>query len=348
MAKSRRQIIEEMVLAALPKIEKAFLESILTVKNDAIVSEVIDSLRRGDIDRAVDAVSLDSAAFAVLQDSVSDTFNTAGTTFTQALPKRSTVTGQQMIVRWDGRNPRAESILSEIAGELITGDLVPSQLELIRQEMTRGMMEGRNPRSIALDLVGRIDPSTGRRTGGIIGLSDPQAQWVRNARLELTQGDYTSYMTRERRDRSLDRIIRRAEKESRPLTDAEVEQMLGRYTDRLLQLRGETIGRTEAMRAIQAAQDESMRQAVEKGLVRKQDVKRIWRTASDSKVRETHAEMSGQTVGLDEAFVSPSGAKLMYPGDPNAPPGETINCRCVVENKIDFLGALADAERGTP
>jgi len=36
----------------------------------------------------------------------------------------------------------------------------------------------------------------------------------------------------------------------------------------------------------------------------------------------------------------------MYPGDPDAPADETINCRCIVENKIDFLGALAREERG--
>jgi hypothetical protein len=40
--------------------------------------------------------------------------------------------------------------------------------------------------------------------------------------------------------------------------------------------------------------------------------------------------------------VSPSGARMMFPGDFSlgAPPEEIINCRCVVKHRVDFLAGV--------
>ena len=54
-----------------------------------------------------------------------------------------------------------------------------------------------------------------------------------------------------------------------------------------------------------------------------------WVTMHDDRVRETHAAADGQTVALDEAFIV-GGYPMQYPGDRNAPIGETIQCRCVM------------------
>ncbi|MDB5724627.1 MAG: putative head morphosis protein, partial [Novosphingobium sp.] len=62
--------------------------------------------------------------------------------------------------------------------------------------------------------------------------------------------------------------------------------------------------------------------------------------AGDKRVRDTHRGMNHQTVGQNESFVSPSGARLRYPGDPLAPAAEIINCRCWTENSIDFMKGL--------
>ena len=47
--------------------------------------------------------------------------------------------------------------------------------------------------------------------------------------------------------------------------------------------------------------------------------------------RDSHMDMDGQVVRLDEHFISPTGAALMYPGDNSAPPEEVINCQCYME-----------------
>lgn len=56
-----------------------------------------------------------------------------------------------------------------------------------------------------------------------------------------------------------------------------------------------------------------------------------WRTVGDNNVRHTHKAMDGQIRYGNEPFDSPSGARLRFPGDPTAPPGERINCRCWLE-----------------
>lgn len=57
---------------------------------------------------------------------------------------------------------------------------------------------------------------------------------------------------------------------------------------------------------------------------------KTWHTRADFRVRPTHQGMNGQQVLIDSKFVSPSGATLMYPGDPTAPLEESANCRCSV------------------
>lgn len=61
-----------------------------------------------------------------------------------------------------------------------------------------------------------------------------------------------------------------------------------------------------------------------------------WLTARDSRVRggrgspANHRRMEGVTVPIGEPFVTPSGSRLMYPGDRSlgAPGFEIYNCRC--------------------
>lgn len=55
-----------------------------------------------------------------------------------------------------------------------------------------------------------------------------------------------------------------------------------------------------------------------------------WWSSGDGKTRDTHQALRGQMVMTDEKFRSPSGAMLTGPGDSTAPPGEVINCRCVL------------------
>lgn len=55
-----------------------------------------------------------------------------------------------------------------------------------------------------------------------------------------------------------------------------------------------------------------------------------WIGVLDNRIRESHAEMHGTRALIGEPF----GNGLLYPGDPNGPPEEVINCRCTY-NPLD-------------
>jgi SPP1 gp7 family putative phage head morphogenesis protein len=90
--------------------------------------------------------------------------------------------------------------------------------------------------------------------------------------------------------------------------------------------RAETIARTEIARASNFGSIEGMAQA---GIEKKE-----WLATQDENTRDTHSEMDGQIVGIDDDFESPAGGTAAYPGD-FGDPAEDVNCRCTVLSVID-------------
>lgn len=86
--------------------------------------------------------------------------------------------------------------------------------------------------------------------------------------------------------------------------------------------RAERIARTEVIGASNAGSMQAMRDL---GTVGKE-----WLTSRDDRVRETHDAMDGQRVAVNDAFISPDGETLQYPGDQSAGPGAVVNCRCTI------------------
>lgn len=58
--------------------------------------------------------------------------------------------------------------------------------------------------------------------------------------------------------------------------------------------------------------------------------KKMWLSMRDDRVRDSHKNLDGQIVGINEHFRTIKGNLLLYPGDPSAPPGEVVNCRCTI------------------
>jgi hypothetical protein len=121
--------------------------------------------------------------------------------------------------------------------------------------------------------------------------------------------------------------------------------------------RSETILRTEMQRAYNLAHH-SQQKRVQK-LAQTQNVRVLkgWTATADMRTRQSHLDAhrkySTNPIPVDEPFIlrSKTGKdrgphKLMYPGDPNGPAHETINCRCKTYSTTDRIGAIGSSLDG--
>ena len=330
-----QQVYDDLLTRYGQQVAEAFRAGVDDLRTRAEVQRVIAAIAAGDISAALDALHLDPAAFNALQDALTEAYGAGGQATSATLPSRNPL-GEALVFRFDARNPRAEAWIRRQSSDLVTR-IIEEQREAVRSTLLAGLERGEAPRTTALDIVGRIDRATGKRVGGILGLSAPQEKAVQRARAELTSGtaeDLRAYLARDRRDRRFDRAVAKAIKEDAPIPRETAGKMIVAYERRLLELRGQMIARTETLTSLNAAQHESLRQAVDTGKVAASQVRRVWKATGDSRTRDTHAALSGDTAGLNEAFRSPSGALLMFPGDPSAPAAERIGCRCWLMPKV--------------
>lgn len=135
------------------------------------------------------------------------------------------------------------------------------------------------------------------------------------------------------------RQVERAARQNMPprqLGD-EIAKALGGEVSRSRAMR---IARTELHQAATWGQlSEALRFQRERG----QAFVKVWRATRDARTRHAHRLADGQARPINEAFTV-GGAQLMRPGDPTAPPSQTVNCRCTQT----IVPAKAAATRGQP
>ena len=308
-------------------IRAAFLADIENILSRANIAAMERAIAAGDLDALIRAAGIRPGSFANLTEAIRQAYIDSGVFAVGS----DVPDGFGMAFDWT--NPRAEQWLAQHSSQLITR-ITDEQREAIQEILTAGMNAGRNPGSIALDIVGRVSRETRRRTGGVIGLTMQQTQYVMNASNDLLYLD-ERYFSRKLRDRRFDKLVRKSFESETPLDRVTINRILDRYYDRLLKHRGDNIGRTEALASLNEASDESLRQVIDEGLAPPDAVKRIWRHSHAGNERPGHLAMEGQERPVDEPFNNPeTGAVLMHPGE--GPASETVNCRCLVEHRVDF------------
>jgi len=339
MARKPKFDILKAVEALEPNMRKAFLASIEDVRSAAQLSVIVKALEDGRTDDVIRALHLSPEFFAPLDDAIRAAYLEGGRQSLAALPALAGSGAARLEVRFGMiGNARAEGWVRNHSSTLIR-EIVSDQVASVRGFVEGAVRNGVGPRTTALDIVGRINRATRKREGGILGLTQHQTSFVTNARSQLQSGDpgaMAQYLTRTRRDKRFDSVVKRAIAEGRPVAAKDVENITRNYQNRLLKLRGDTIARTESLGAFNAGQQEGLQQLVDRGAVQPNQVRRTWRTASDSRVRDSHQNINGASVGLNERFAN----GLLFPLEAGAPAQEVINCRCVAETRIDFLGNL--------
>lgn len=160
------------------------------------------------------------------------------------------------------------------------------------------------------------------------GLSQAQIKAVLNYERLLRQNS----------KQTLDRVLRDASFDGRvlsdrPLTEKQINKMVDAYIRNQLVFRSQTIARLIVGDLVNEAMQAAAKKAAEDSGIGTTGLVKAWRSMRDRKVRLTHKQhigLDGQVVGIDEYFVSPSGARLKHPRDRSAPYKETAGCRCYI------------------
>jgi hypothetical protein len=325
-----------------PELQAAFIDALAKIADSINLARLTAALQRGDVDAALREVNLDPLQFRDLDKTISDAYEDGGSSLAARLRPYENTVGHRLTVLFDGRNLRAERWIRNHSSTLVK-EITEDQKVAIRQHLEAGIVTGTNPRTVALSLVGKINPQTGKREGGVIGLTSSMEGWARAYEEELKSGD-RAFLRRAMRDRRFDASVLKAIKDGKPLSPDQIAKMVSAYRARALKYRADTIARTEAITALNQSQMEATQQAIDRGAVLPKYITKRWRSAADARVRHTHSVLNNKRVPFTGLFTSPSGAKLAYPGDPTAPPEERCNCRCELSINIDYIAMQLDAE----
>lgn len=323
------------------KVSLAFADAIDGLRNDVILKRVTDAIARGDIEGALRALNIDDAVFSGVRQQLAAAFAESGTAVL-AVVKLDPPGETRGVLRWNVGNPEAEKALSEWLGAKIT-QITEDTREAARTALSEGFAKGQGPRQIALDVVGRVGPN-GRRVGGVLGLSAQQERWVSNMRQYLQDGDLERVLRMSKRDRRFDRSILKLIREGKQPTAKQIETWTGRYADRLLKLRGDTISRTETAAAVEQGRFDAFRQGMAaKGYPEQYAIKEWRHGGGGMKPRVQHvAEDATEVNGLNTPFQMPDGTLIQYPHAPEAPAKHVINCTCSLLIRMDWKGLRRD------
>jgi len=299
-----------------PGVRSEFVAAMRQARAGVDMKALEAAIARGDVDAAFRALRFDAADLFKTDTAITAAM-TAGGTYQmgafQHATRRAPI-ASRVVQSFGGRNERAERIARDLGAQLVT-EVVDDTRVMIAQTIRAGLEAGAGPLRTALDIGGRV--VNGKRQGGLVGLDSRRAGWVQNYRAKLLA-------------------------EGRP--QSQIDRMAQQYSNKLLRQRGETIARTETLKALNAGRQEALDQLIENpnNDVRAEDVVRAWDSAGDARTRETHAAADKQDpVPQGQPFIV-GGYSLMYPGDTSlgAPAEEVINCRCYVDVRIDFFARL--------
>lgn len=306
------RMMTELLDALEPRLRRKFLDMIDRARGELSIEALETMILEGRIDEAEEVYR--RAAMIFTRETTAG-FNDSAREANEFLED-----ALDTLVGYDQFNPAAVSYAAENELQFIR-EFSEEQLAITRQVVTEGVARGTNPREQA------------REIRSAIGLTERQQAAVENYRTLLEESS-SEALARELRDRRFDPSVRAAIDSGEPLTRAQINKMVDRYRERFVKYRAEVIARTESLRAIHAGNEEMFRQAIESGDLNANQIVRTWHTADDDRVRDAHANMRVDEVGVGENFVDGDGNQLAFPGDPSAPPETTIQCRCVVATRL--------------
>lgn len=306
--------IENLLDAAEPRIARAFRAAIADLGTNLDLAELERLLINGDVEGAM---RLTQSVAERLGEASTITFVTAGQDTARFLNGLDLGT-----VLFSQINVRAVNAMQVNSLRLIN-EFTNEQRAATRLALLDGIARGLNPRDQA------------RAFRDSIGLTEKQQAAVINYRrlLEGDAADQREAATRALATKTDQKSAKAAARRGAPLDPAHIDRMVDRYAKRYVKYRSEVIGRTEALRAVHQGVEEGYQQAIEAGKIDPNALERTWDSSKDSRVRLTHKALNGQRRKWGGTWQTVNGV-LRYPGDPDAPAEETVQCRCLLTTRI--------------
>jgi len=179
--------------------------------------------------------------------------------------------------------------------------------------------------------------STAKDKGGLanilrehVGLTPQQSQALINFHNQLENRKRLGFTSpSDRKLSESDQLLVSRHMSGELLTRAQIDALVSRYADNLLDKRISDMVRTQSLRWVNSGQQEAWNQAIDQGALDDDTIRKFWFTMGDAKVRPTHRPIPSMNpfgVKVKSHFVTPFGP-VMGPGDYNA---GLINCRCGV------------------
>lgn len=323
--------IQRVVAAIEVLFWQAYLDIISGAADGVVMKDLAEAIGIGDDLLVLEMLRINEATFQPLAELQRRAYIEGGQAELRDIPDFS-LSGPRIPPSFDINTPRAGAWLRRHAAELV-GDLSDDMKRGVQAALAEARRQGRSPSATALDLAGRMNRTTGKREGGLIGLSSRQMAAVDRAREGLLTRDKAIMRELAQRDafHATDRRkIKEALKGDRKLTRRDIDLMIGRYNGRSLMARAKAIANTEAREAGHAGAFEAVQQSIDAGRLQPNQVRKTWQAVFRN-TRDSHKRLHGQTKNFDEPFVSPkTEAELMHPGDRSRKPpaSEVVNCQC--------------------
>lgn len=336
-----QKLIDQLYALTVPEIQKVFLEVMQGIVDRAMIDEMIKAVELGDEEALIRASGFNVAILNKILDVIEDTYSKAAELTVEGWPSPIRTPTGLIAFAFDMRNSWVENDVRTNSSQYIAR-ISEEVRNNIRQTLQKGVIRGDNPRETALNIVGRINPVTKKREGGTLGIDSRQLRWANNAQTYLEQLD-KRYFTLGLRDKRFDKTVQKAIDEGKPLPKETVQKLITSYRNAALKYRAETVARTETIQSMNRGRYAAHRQAIDEGTLRESAITKEWLDTNDSRVRTTHSILGykfgrGKGIAFDAPFVSPSGARLMFPSDSSlsAPPEERIMCRCGLNYVVDW------------
>ena len=347
-------IYEALAAKFEPKLASAIFGA-LTEQADSIdATALAAALETGDLNRVLALLNLDPtlAAMGALTPTIQQATYAGGIAAAAGIGARFT----GVSFAFDTLNPRLLTWLQTYNLGLIR-QINEGTKEGVRQYLLTGMEAGQNPKAVA------------RQIKSIVGLTDRQAQAVKNYRRQLEEfhtrrsaagfnlgakidrvngtqvlrsgpdGKPKDGINERRlRDFRHDGQLRRAMETGKPLKPEQIDKMVDAYARKYRAYRARTIARTEAIRTTNVGVQEAWHQAMSKGVVSEDLTRKKWIVARDERL----CEVCGPIPKMNPKLGVKHGQPFSTPDGPiNLPPVHP-NCRCTVSYRLYEPSQIAD------